>query len=149
MTARPFPTIDVKNYFANLGKRISASEEYVFLRNTFVRLCVFTAIVFFTVAGNSLIEVVAGRLEKPANWVLSFVELLILLADALWFTVSLTREIADWLEKLGLTDPERGGRPAIIIVILLSVVAVGGVVFRPEANKTWHSVDAVRIAGKP
>lgn len=142
-------TGDLRKYFSDLKAVVIASEEYVFLRNTFIRLCVFTAIVIFTLAGSALIEMVRGRLANPANWVLSFVELLILLADALWFTVSLTKEIADWLEKLGFFDPKKGGKPALIIVLLLSVVAVGGLVFREEATKTWHSVDTVRIANRP
>jgi hypothetical protein len=135
---------EVKKYFVDLRTLVTSSEEYVFVRKTFIRLCVFAAIVMFALAGEVLIETVGNRLPDLAKDVLSFVDFLILLADALWFTVSLTKEIAEWLEKLGITDGKKGVKPAILIVILLSVVAVGGIVFRRQANTTYKSVDAVR-----
>jgi hypothetical protein len=142
MTTAPVVT-EVRKYVLDLRSLITASEEYVFVRKTFIRLCVFAAIVMFALAGNALIEKVGSRLPDPATWVLSFVDFLILLADAMWFTVSLTREIAEWLEKLGIAEDKKGRKPALVIVILLSVVAVGALVFRKEAKTTFNSVGAV------
>lgn len=143
MTTAPVVT-EAKKYFLDLRTFVTASEEYVFVRKTFIRLCVFAAIVMFALAGEVLIETVGNRLPDLAKDVLSFVDFLILLADALWFTVSLTKEIAEWLEKLGITDSKKGVKPAIIIVILLSVVAVGALLFRRQATTTYKSVNAVR-----
>jgi hypothetical protein len=144
MTTAPPVVTEVKKYFVDLRTHIRASDEYVFVRKTFIRLCVFAAIVMFALAGDVLIETVGSRLPDLAKDVLRFVDFLILLADALWFTVSLTKEIAEWLEKLGVTDGKKGVKPAIIIMILLSVVAVGGIVFRRQAKTTYNHVDAVR-----
>ena len=82
-----------------------------------------------------MIEWAGSRLPDLAKVVLSFVDYVILLADALWFTVSLTKEIAEWLEKLGVTAAKKGVKPAIVIVILLSLVAIGAQVFRTQAEQ--------------
>jgi hypothetical protein len=108
-----------------------------------VSSCVFTAIVIFAIAGHALVQIVRQWLVYPTILVLLFVENLILLADALWFTVSLTEEIADWLENSGVTAPQKGGKPAAIIVIILCIVAVGGILFGKEAGETFNSVHTV------
>ena len=150
MSASPSSLVELLDtlgqHFTAIRSSVMSSEEYAFVRKTLIRLCVFVAIVIFALAGSLVIKRAGDALPDPASGVLSFVDFLILLTDALWFTVSLTKEIAEWLERSGITKPKKGVMPAMIIMVLLSLVAVG-VAFKSKTGTVYQSV-GVRIETK-